>query len=443
MTDESPTNWEPTPRQSEFLSATEDEVLFGGAAGGGKSDALLIDALGLQQGAIFNKRYRALIIRQTSRELRDLIDRSRIYYPMAVKGDVIFNEEAMEWRFPSGAKVILGHCEREVDVLAYQGQEFQWIGIDELGHYRTPYVMDYLTSRLRAIEQGKKTIKCYFRATCNPGPKWIRQRFGFSISGEPSTVSVPVEGMPGKSITRRFIPSRLSDNKHVAEGYEARLRLLPEAERAALLYGLWEAEEVNGAVYKHELSKMREDGRITSVPYETNSLVSVFCDLGWADSTCLIFAQWVGREPHIIDYLEANNKPAAWYVAEMRKRPYQYSSMWLPHDAYAKDKGTGKSYDEIVRALGIKTERVPSLSVDDGVRATRTLMDKAWIDSKKCERLVECLKNYRWKYGRDGETKKDPVHDWASHGADAMRYCAIAFRPHQEYKNVVNFQSYW
>src|SRR5262245_59262446 len=130
--------WRPTPKQCEFLSAPEDEVLYGGAAGGGKSDALIVDALGLQQRAIANPNYRALILRQTFPQLRKLMDRAQMLYPRVSPGAEFYDRPWSEWRFPAGAKIIFASCERDVDVHNYLGHEFQWIGIDELGHYSSP-----------------------------------------------------------------------------------------------------------------------------------------------------------------------------------------------------------------------------------------------------------------------------------------------------------------
>jgi len=117
--------WQPTPKQCEFLSAAEDEVLYGGAAGGGKSDALLVDALGLQQRA--NPNYRALSLRQTYPQLSKLLDRARQLYPRVAPGAEFYDRPHIEWRFPSGARIRFASCERDVDVHNFQGHEFQWI----------------------------------------------------------------------------------------------------------------------------------------------------------------------------------------------------------------------------------------------------------------------------------------------------------------------------
>jgi hypothetical protein len=416
--------WRPSAKQTEFLSAAEDEVLYGGAAGGGKSAAMLVDALGLQQDAPNIPSYRALIIRQTMPQLRELIDRSRVLYPLVIPGAEFF-EQPKEWRFPSGAKVIFGSCERDADVLQYQGQEYQWIGVDELGQYRTPYVWNYLSSRLRTSHPG---LKCYMRATCNPGPKWIRERWGFSPAGEPSrqVLEVKLDSGAVVSKTLRFIPARLHDNPHLGVDYEANLQRLPEAERAALMLGRWDVIDVPGAIYGDVLKAARDEGRICGVPYDAHVPVHTYWDIGINDATSIWFCQRVGREWHVIDYYERRNASAAEHAAAIKAKPYAYGDHWLPHDAEAREKGTGKTYREILASHGIRARITPSISLEEGIAALRMMFNQLWFDAKRCEEGLNALQYYRrdWK-DRAGEFTT-PVHDWSSHTADALRYFAVA-----------------
>lgn len=412
--------WQPTARQSEFLSATEDEVLFGGAAGGGKSDALLIDALG-GGSAISEPDYRALLIRQTFPQLRELIDRSRMLYPAAIPGSV-YHERDREWRFPSGAKLVFGYCERDADVYQYQGQQFQWIGIDELGHFSSPMVWTYLSSRLRSTNAR---LKCYQRGTCNPGPRWIMERFGIARNGAPSKQAVEIDG---HRIVRRFIPSRLQDNPHLSgTGYEQRLKLMPEAERRALLDGEWGVIAVPGAYYTEELKRVRADNRVTRVPYDPRLLVHTFWDLGVGDATAIWFVQIHGAEKRAIDYYEQNGEGLPHYASVLKGRGYNYGEHWAPHDIEVRELGSGQSRIEIAQGLGINFRVVPKLSVDDGIHAAKMVFPSCWFDAQKCARGLEALEHYRRDYNsRLGEFVARPVHDWASHGADAWRYFAVA-----------------
>ncbi|MEJ7932570.1 hypothetical protein WG922_21550 [Ramlibacter sp. AN1015] len=415
-----PILWQPTDKQSEFLSATEDEVLFGGAAGGGKSDAIVIDALGAAFDGWKNPRYRALLIRRSFPQLRELIDRTRVIYP-AVDPGASFKEADKAWEFSSGAKMIFGFCERDPDVYQYQGQEFQWIGIDELGHFPTAFVYEYLTSRLRSPD---KSLSCYMRATCNPGPKWIMQRFGITKGGQASLVQLDVEG---RIFKRRFIPSFLSDNRHLeGTGYRERLLQLPDAERQMLLEGRWDVYDVPSAVYKDEMRQVRDDGRIRPVPHDPMLKTHTVWDLGFADYMSVIFVQ---RGPdgvlRVIDYLQDNRKPLDYYIRAMNAKPYNYGTDFIPHDGASKHFLTGKSTKEVMEAMGRNVIVLPRTDVDEGIKLARMVFSRAYFDDRKTEGLIEALQTY--KYGVNGKTGAytQPVHDDASHGADAFRYLAM------------------
>lgn len=415
-----PILWQPTEKQSDFLSAAEDEVLFGGAAGGGKSDAIVVDALGAAFGGWSNARYRALLIRRTFPQLRELIDRTRVIYP-AVDPGAKYKEAEKAWEFSSGAKVIFGFCERDPDVYQYQGQEFQWIGIDELGHFPTPFVYEYLTSRLRSPD---KSLRCFMRATCNPGPKWIMSRFGISKSGQPSLISIDVEG---KQFRRRFIPSFLSDNKHLdGTGYRERLLQLPEAQRQMLLEGRWDVFDNPGAVYRDEMKALRDDNRIRPVPHDPMLKTHTVWDLGFADSTSVICVQ-KGADGllRVIDYIQDERKPLDFYVRELNSRPYNYGTDFMPHDADSKHFLTGKSAKDVMGTLGRMVQVLPRTAIDEGIQAARMIFPRVMLDDRKADKLIDCLQNYAYRLNQQTGAYTEPLHDEWSHGADAFRYLAM------------------
>jgi len=147
--------------QTAFLAAPEKEVLYGGAAGGGKSYAMIVDAI----RDAHKGNHRALILRRTLAELTELLANARQLYPKAFPG-AKFKESKSTWYFPSGATVLLSYVDRDIDVERYQGQAYTYIGIDELGQYPTPYVWNYLRSRLRTTDP---TITPVMRACVDEG----------------------------------------------------------------------------------------------------------------------------------------------------------------------------------------------------------------------------------------------------------------------------------
>jgi hypothetical protein len=219
--------------QTEFLAAAETDVLYGGAAGGGKSYAMLVDPLRYAHRAA----HRALIIRRSMPELRELIDKSRELYPKAFPG-CKYREVEKLWNFPSGAKVEFGFLERDADVYRYQGQAYSWIGFDEITHLPTEFAWNYLASRLRTTDSE---IVPYMRCTANPGgvgAHWVKKRYI-----EPSEPDKSFLGQDG--LTRKFIPARLEDNPFLATDgrYEQMLKALPPTQRKQLLEGNWDVNE--------------------------------------------------------------------------------------------------------------------------------------------------------------------------------------------------------
>jgi hypothetical protein len=236
--------WSPTGKQREFLGASYDEVLYGGSAGGGKTDAMLIDMLGLGQNALNWSRYRAILFRRTFPELSELVDRSREVYPAIYPGATYVSSEH-EWRFPSGAKIMFGYMDKDEDRFRHQGIEYQWVGWDELTHWATPVCYKYLQSRTRSTNPD---VRCFTRATTNPGGRghaWVKKYWQIPNDGLGTKFADVHKVGKHKAVSyRQFIPARLEDNPFLNEsGYREMLMRMPDKERKKLLDGRWDVVE--------------------------------------------------------------------------------------------------------------------------------------------------------------------------------------------------------
>ena len=186
-----------------------------------------------------------------------------------------------------------------------------------------------------------------------------------------------------------------------------------------------------GSYYSDELKDAAEDdpSRITNVPIERALPVHTAWDLGFTDSTAIWFVQQVGRELHLVDYFEGNNMGLDAYAKILQDKKYLYGQHYFPHDVQVKELGTGRGRVETLRSLGIEPIVVPVHKIEDGINAVRMIFPRLWIDRTRCKRGLEALRNYRREYDKKAKDYRPrPMHNWASHGSDALRYFAAGFR---------------
>lgn len=188
------------------------------------------------------------------------------------------------------------------------------------------------------------------------------------------------------------------------------------------------AAGVIGSYYGREMEAAEKDGRIGKVPWEPTLPVHTAWDLGIGDATAIWCVQVASREIRCIDYIENSGVGIDWYVRELDKRPWKWGEHILPHDAAVKELGTGKSRVEVMTSLGLhKTRIIPAQRVEDGINAARMMLPSTWFDAEKCRRGIHTLQNYRKEWDDKRKAFHDrPLHDWASHGADAFRYLALS-----------------
>jgi hypothetical protein len=294
--------------QTEFLASSEREVLYGGAGGGGKTYALIADAMRYFENPNFN----GLILRRSTDELREIVWKTQELYPKIFKG-AKWGEKKSQWTFPSGAKLWLTYLERDQDVLRYQGQAFSYIAFDELTQYPTPFAWNYMRSRLRTTDSELPT---YMRATTNPGGVghgWVKRMFIDPAPENTKFVAKDLEtgddlvypdshDKAGEPLFyRRFIPAKLQDNPYLMEGgqYEANLLSLPEMQRRQLLEGDWTISD--GAAF----SEFRLNEHVIE-PFDIPDNWRRFrsCDYGYSSYSAV---HWFAIDPNfstLINYRE-------------------------------------------------------------------------------------------------------------------------------------------
>ena len=340
--------------------------------------------------------HRALLLRRTLAELTELIDKSKQIYPRAFPS-ARFKESTKTWVFPSGATALFSYVDKDDDVYRYQGMAFTWIGIDELGHYPTPFVWNYLRSRLRTTDSS---IDTYMRATANPGGSgghWIKKMF---IDPSPPNESFwATDSETGKVLSymrghakegqplfaRKFIPARLTDNPYLVQDgtYEAMLMSLPEVQRRRLLEGDWNVSE--GAAFS-EFSQQHHVIEPVEIPYNWIRLRA--CDYGFSSPSCVLWGAidwdgcvWIYRELYqtrltadeLADYiLELEADDPSMYMSILDKSCWNKLGMgksialtmiekglrWVPSNS---DRMQGKQ--EIHRRLQLTKDNEPKLKI--------------------------------------------------------------------------------
>ena len=414
--------------QTQFLAASEREVFYGGARGGGKSYAMLIDPLRY----CHKENHRCLLLRRSMPELRDMINHSQRLYGKAFPG-AKWREQEKEWRFPSGARIEFGYAENLTDVLRYQGQSYTWIGIDELPQYPTPEIYNFLRSSLRSVDPE---IPVYMRATGNPGnigSLWVKDMF--VDPAEPGKkFDVIIDTIAGqKKITRRFIPAKLQDNPYLmqTDDYLVMLSSLPEVQRKQFLEGDWSAFE-DCAFPEFDVVKH------ISEPFEIPRNWHRFrtCDWGYSSAACCLWIAidfdnnlWVYRELYT---QRVTADVFARKVLEAEQGEYIRYGM-LDSSTWARRGDVGPSIAETMIREGCKwrpSDRSPKSRVNGKLELHKRLS----IDEKSGEPKLKIFNNCRNLLRTlpllptDKHNPEDVDTHAEDHAYDALRY-GVMSRP--------------
>ena len=403
--------------QTEFLAADEKDVLYGGAAGGGKSYAMLVDPLRYAH----RKAHRALILRRSMPELRELIDKSRELYPQAFPG-CKFREVEKVWNFPSGAKIEFGFLERDADVYRYQGQAYSWIGFDEITHLPTEFGWNYLASRLRTTDPE---IKTYLRCTANPGgigASWVKKRYVDAFTYNESFVG-------GDGLTRKFIPARLTDNPYLSEDgvYEQMLMSLPPVQRKQLLEGNWDINE--GAAFV----EFDPDVHIVTpfqIPLTWERIKGI--DYGYASESACVWGAVDRTDGTLIIYRELYRKGLTGedlgaIITDMEMEdPFSVSGV-LDTAAWARTGTTGPTVGESLVKQGHKLRRADKNRIQGKIQIHEYLKVQPSGRPRlqifnTCPNLIKELQSIPL----DKRNPEDVDTHAADHAYDALRYLIMS-----------------
>lgn len=188
-----------------------------------------------------------------------------------------------------------------------------------------------------------------------------------------------------------------------------------------------------GAYWAQQLKQLDEQGHITSVNIEAQLPVNTYWDLGVSDSTAIWFVQSFQNEIRVVDYYENHSQGLNHYIDYLQdwraKNQCSYGQHFAPHDIRVREMTTGKSRLEVARKMGINFQVVPNMPIQDGIQAARNILPRCWFDLDRCKHGLRALRNYRREWDEVKNVfKKQPLHDWSSHGADSFRYFAISHR---------------
>lgn len=192
---------------------------------------------------------------------------------------------------------------------------------------------------------------------------------------------------------------------------------------------------IPGSYYGRLIAKAEAEGRIGAVPYDPRHPVITAWDLGVGDSTAIWFVQQIRNVVHVIDYYENSGVGADHYARVLKEREYVYDGHLLPHDADDREWGSANASSRVdtLKSLKVKPCRVlPNGSIEDGINAVRVLLPRCRFDAGKCERGIDCLRQYQKRWDDKLRTFANrPLHDWTSHGADAFRYLAQGLKDYR------------
>lgn len=423
------------PTLSRFMDSNAFVRCVVGPVGSGKSSAMVVEilrrALEQQPGPDGVRRTRFAVIRNTYSQLRDTTRKTFEQWVPAELGTWHEQSFTFTMRFRDvHCEVLFRALDRPEDVKKLLSLELTGAYINE-AREMPQTVFDVLQTRVGRFPSKLQGGPSWFGIWLDTNP-WHTGHWGFKLFSEEKPNGHDLFEQPGG----REPTAENTDN--LPPGYYERLCAGKDSE--------WVAEYVDskypasdrGSIYGHLLHAMRERGSICEFDHPKDGVFASL-DLGISDSTAIWWWRFSAQGVDFIDHYEAHGMPLSHFFDVLDSRGYEYSKIWLPHDARARSLQTGVSVqDQFLKRYPNKALIGPELSLADGIQATRFLLEQPGTRiHERCSEQhgpsdidgVDALRSYRYEYDEARKTyRKTPIHDWASHSADAFRYSAVVVK---------------
>lgn len=333
-----------------------------------------------------------------------------VYYSRPIPGIKVHNGE-LRVDYPNGGQVRLYGADNPD---ALRGIYLDAVVLDEYGLHPSETFTEVLAPTL--VDRGGWAMFCGTPNGHNQFYQMAEQAKAKQAAGDPAWA---------------YFEYKASETGLLDPGYLQQARLVMTEDEFQQEFECSFSASMRGSIYGKQLEAVEQAGRITHVPYQPELPVETTWDLGVGDATAIWFTQRLRNgEVHVIDYYEASGEGLPHFIHVLQTKGYVYGKHFGPHDLAARELGTGKSRLEVAARLGVKFELVPDIGLEDGIQAARLLLQRTWFDAQRCREGLAALRAYRRQWDtRLGEFKAAPVHNWASHAADAFRYLAVWMTP--------------
>jgi PBSX family phage terminase large subunit len=420
-----------TNKQIEALSMIKDDKstdIF--LYGGGRSAKTFCLVAAIIKRALIDPQSRHAIVRSAFTDVRNSIgmqtlpDVMRKVFP-GIKWKMNQRDWVIEFK-DKNPQIWLCGVENNERVEKVLGLGLNTVFMNEVSQigYRTFY-----TLMTRLASKGVQKNKIFLDANPPAQYHWTYKRYILGVE--------PQGGLPLDTSGFRVLQMNPTDNMENLEGggqvYIERLKSLPQHVQERYLYGEF-AKGTDSAVFARELDDVERTGRRGVFEKQETLPIHAIFDIGVGDATAIWFAQFLPDKIYLIDYYEKNREAMPYYINYAINRcKYKLASVVLPHDAKNKNWGTGRtireSADELGKIYKFGVHVLPDARIADGINSARMLFPRIYFDRKRTANGYEALQNYQYVYSeKKGRESDTPLHNWASHGADAFRYVCMYYQ---------------